>query len=47
MDLQLPPARPPSLTTPLVWVGGIALLGAALWLPGIFAVFRAIGAFFR
>lgn len=38
--------RPLGVATPLTWAGGIALLGAAVWLPGIVAIVRALGRLF-
>lgn len=45
--MTLPPSRTVPVTTPLTWAAGIALLGAALWLPGIFAIVRAAAALVR
>jgi len=38
--------RPLGVTTPLTWAGGVVLLGAAVWLPGVIAIVRAIAALF-
>lgn len=39
--------RPLGVSTLLTWAGGVALLGAAVWLPGVVAIVRAIAALFR
>jgi len=46
--MPLPPSapRPLGVVTPLTWAGGVVLLGVAVWLPGIIAIFRAFFALF-